>query len=125
MSDWIAWVKLAMVACGSFLVSTGASIEPSEAVWIMAIAGSLLGVAIDEDRTVSRIIVHAIMGILVAIACAWIIDFISHLPRPPVALLVGIGGARVTVTAVRATEAQIERDGVFQVLKSVIFRRGK
>jgi hypothetical protein len=108
MGDIVAWAKLALSGVGAWLLAVGAEIEPSQAVWVMATAGGLLGVALTEDRSIWRIVVHAVAGVVMAIAGAALIEATLHFPRAPVAALVGVVGARLAVVTLR----QIETDGL-------------
>jgi hypothetical protein len=97
MNDLIDWLKLWLAAVGAGLVSIGQSIEPSEAVWVMAVAGGMLGVALGEDRSVRTIVIHAALGIAVGVAGANMAEILVHAPRAPSALGVGLFAARMTV----------------------------
>lgn len=97
MFDFISWLKLVMATLGAGLIAAGHAVEPSEAVWIMAVAGGLLGVALGEDRSVKTILVHVCIGVIAGIAMANLVETVSHLPRAPLACLCGLFAARMTV----------------------------
>ena len=97
MTDWIAWFKVFMAALGGGLMAAAQSVEPSEAVWIMASAGGLLGVAIGEDKSVKTILTHVGVGVVGGVAGANLVEFLMHFPRAPVAFVVGLVAARMLV----------------------------
>ena len=119
MNDAIAWVKIFMTAIGAGMVAAAQTVEPSEAVWIMAVAGGLLGVALGEDGSITTILKHVVLGIVVAIAAAALAEFLFRIPRVPVALFAGLFAARMTV----AINKQIDTDGP-SVLLPRWFRKG-
>jgi hypothetical protein len=61
--------------------------------------------------------------VAVAIAGAALLEFLFHLPRAPISLFVGIGGSRMTVATLAATERQIEEHGLSGLLGLLLRRR--
>ena len=105
MSDWVAWLKVFMTAVGAGLVAGAQTMEPSEAVWIMASAGGLLGAALSEDKSVGSIVLHVALGVVLGIVGGSLAEFLAHLPRPPVACVSAIFGARMTLAVNRQIDS--------------------
>ena len=95
--DTIAWIKFALTVLGAGLLAGAQAVEPSEAVWITAFAGGMLGAAVDEDRLIRTILIRAAIGVVAGISAGILADSMFHVPRPPVALFVGLFAARLTI----------------------------
>ncbi len=119
MMDWVAWIKIILAATGATLIAAAQQVEPSEAVWIMSLAGGLLGVAIGEDKSIRTIVTHAALGIAVAIAMATIAEFLVHFLRAPIAFFSALFGANMTV----AINKDIEKYGPSALLPKWFKRR--
>lgn len=119
--DAVAAVKIALAALAVYCYEIATAIEPSQAVWVMAIAGSLLGIAIGQDRSLRVMFVHAVLGILAGVAASQMIDAFAHAPRPAAALFCGLFATRATLWAAE----KIEAEGFGWLLPKLFGKSGK
>ena len=118
--DWFGWFKAGLGVTSAALLGLASQIEPSAAVWASGAAGSLFSVAIGPDRTVQTMMLHAALGLFVAVFGSQMTTWFTHAPQPAAGFLFGLFGVMITLSAAR----KIEAEGIGWLLPR-LFDRGK
>ena len=95
--DFMIFMKGTLTTCGAFMISMAQAMEPSAAVWFMAIGGGLVGTAIREDQSWRRILGHTLLSVLVGIAGSNLMDYYYHVPKPSSALFFSVFASPMTM----------------------------